>query len=40
MKDKILEIINIIRISKELQPLKDIKSTDSLRDDIELLHLI
>ena len=35
MKDKILEIINIIRISKELQPLKDIKSTDSLRDDIE-----
>lgn len=35
MKDKILEIINIIRISKELQPLEDIKSTDSLRDDIE-----
>ena len=35
MKDKRLEIINIIRISKELQPLKDIKSTDSLRDDIE-----
>lgn len=35
MKDKILEIINIIRISKELQPLKDIKSTDSLIDDIE-----
>ena len=35
MKDKILEIINIIRISKELQPLKGIKSTDSLRDDIE-----
>lgn len=35
MKDKILDIINVIRVSKSLQPLTEIKPTDSLRDEIE-----
>jgi len=35
MEDKLLEIINYIRINKGLEILSEIKSTNSLRDDVE-----
>jgi len=34
MEDKILDIINYIRISKSLEPLQKILPTDNLRNDI------
>lgn len=34
MEQKVLEIINFIRLSKDLEPLKAIDSTDDLRSQI------
>jgi acyl carrier protein len=34
MEDKVLEIINFIRLSKDLEPLISIDSTDDLRSQI------
>lgn len=34
MEDKVLEIINFIRKSKELEPLERVYPTDNLRNDI------
>ena len=36
MEEKILEIINEIRASKELSGLEVLKATDNLRNDLEL----
>ena len=36
MEKKVLEIINEIRTSKDLPALSVLKSTDNLRDDLEL----
>lgn len=36
MEEKILEIINEIRASKELPGLEVLKATDNLRNDLEL----
>lgn len=36
MKGKVLEIINEIRIVKDLEPVKEIKENDNLRDDLGL----
>lgn len=36
MEKKVLEIINEIRISKELNPVTEIKESDNLRDDLGL----
>lgn len=37
MKEKILSIINKIRLSKELPILESINETDNLRDDLGLV---
>ena len=34
MKEKILDIVNIIRLSKDLSPLTEICENDSLRNDL------
>lgn len=34
MEDKVLELINVIRLNKELKPLDVIFVTDTLRNDI------
>lgn len=36
MKEKVLEIINDIRASKELAPVAELKETDNLRNDLGL----
>ena len=36
MEQKILEIINNIRASKEMAPVAELHAEDKLRDDIEL----
>ena len=36
MKQKILEIINRIRVAKELEPLTELNENDKLRDDLGL----
>lgn len=36
MKGKVLEIINEIRIVNDLEPVKEIKENDNLRDDLGL----
>lgn len=36
MEQKILEIINKIRVAKEMEPLAELKVTDKLRDDLGL----
>lgn len=35
MKEKVLEIINLIRSNKDLKPLIEIKESFKLRDEIE-----
>ena len=34
MKEKVLEIINKIRVAKGLEPLAELKVTDRLREDL------
>lgn len=36
MKTKVLEIINEIRLSKELSPVAELNETDNLRNDLGL----
>lgn len=36
MKDKVLEIINDIRASKDLAPVAELNETDNLRNDLGL----
>lgn len=36
MKEKVLEIINQIRVAKELAPVTELHNEDNLRDDLGL----
>lgn len=36
MEQKVLEIINKIRVAKNLEPVDELKTTDRLREDLNL----